>query len=65
MSEPARSVARVLQIARNLRREARAKGEPLNHFKSLEAAAQQCGFKSYNHAVIALPEKDPTPVPRS
>jgi hypothetical protein len=63
--EQARSLGHIKQIARNLRRTARAKGETLPHFKSLEQAAQQCGYASYNKAVIALPEKDPTPVPRS
>lgn len=65
MAEEARSLGRIKQIARNLRRDARGKGETLPHFKSLELAAQQCGYATYNKAVIALPEKDPTPVPRS
>lgn len=65
MTEKARSLARVNKIAQNLRRAARDKGEKLDYAKSLEMAAVECGFPSYNHAVIALPANDPTPVPRS
>lgn len=65
MTEQARSIARVNKVAQNLRREARDKGNKLNYQTSLELAAKQCGFNTYNHAVIALPVKDPTPVPRS
>ncbi|QBJ04497.1 hypothetical protein HOV23_gp076 [Pseudomonas phage Lana] len=65
MTEQPRSLARVKKIAQNLRRAARDQGEKLPYQKSLEQAAQQCGFPTYNHAVIALPESDPTPVPRS
>jgi hypothetical protein len=65
VTEQARSLARVNKIAQNLRREARDKGEKLAFTASLEQAAKRCGFASYNHAVIALPTKDPSPVPRS
>jgi hypothetical protein len=65
MPEEARSLARVNKIAQNLRRAARDRGEKLAYKKSLEQAAIQCGFPTYNHAVIALPPSDPTPVPRS
>ena len=65
MAEQARSLARIKKVAQNLRRAARDKGQKLNHMTSLELAAKECGFSTYNHAVIALPESDPTPVPRS
>jgi len=65
MTEPARSLARVDKVAQNLRRAARDNGQKLDFKKSLEQAAVICGFPTYNHAVIALPDKDPTPVPRS
>jgi hypothetical protein len=58
-------LARVNKIAQNLRRAARDKGQKLDYKVSLEQAAKQCGFETYNHAVIALPASDPTPVPRS
>lgn len=65
MSEQARSLARVDKIAQNLRRAAKKSGARLSFTQSLEQAAKECGFPTYNHAVIALPETDPTPVPRS
>lgn len=65
MTEKARSLARVNKIAQNLRRKARDSGDKLAYTKSLELAAVECGFPTYNHAVIALPTSDPTPVPRS
>lgn len=65
MTEQARSLARVDKIAQNLRRAARKQGGDLSYTTSLERAAKQCGFPSYNHAVIALPKCDPNPVPRS
>lgn len=65
MPEQARSIARVDKIAQNLRRASKKAGGKLAYLDSLEQAAQTCGYPTYNHAVIALPEIDPTPVPRS
>lgn len=65
MTDKARSIARVDKIAQNLRRAAKAKGQRLDYSLSLEQAAIECGFETYNQATLALPRNDPTPVPRS